>query len=134
MQKSGYLSPTTAKVSETTHAMNASGLTQEAGRWVTGILIHIQAYHSNVSLSENCSTARWRSSVETSEIVILLLGHQEQKIFSSQQCSHPCSRDMLSQPPPIYPLGDHSCLTAELYRDHVRKDEEICSHTVTYVC
>ena len=68
-----------------------------------------------------------------SEIIILLLRHQEQKAFSSQQCSHPCSRDILSQPPPVYPLGDHSCLTLELYRDHVMKDEEICLHTVTYM-
>lgn len=98
----------TVKVSEISHAINASGLTQEVGCWVPGILIHIYVYHSTVPLSEFCSTARWRSWVQTSEIIILLLRHQEQKTFSSQQGSQPSSRGILCQPPPIYPLGDHS--------------------------
>lgn len=121
----------TVKVSEIGHAINSSGLTQEVGCWVPGVLVPIYEYCSNVPLSENCSAARWRSWVQASEIIILLLRRPEQKTFSSQQRNHPCSRDILSQPPPIYPLGDDSCLTLELYRDHVMKGEEISLHTIT---
>lgn len=51
----------TVKVSEISYAINASGLTQEVGCWVPGILIHIYVYYSTVPSSEICSTARWRS-------------------------------------------------------------------------
>lgn len=46
VHKSGYLSLMSVKVSEISHTVSASGVTQEC--WVTGILTHIYSYCSNV--------------------------------------------------------------------------------------
>lgn len=107
------------------------GSHKKIGCWVTGILIHTQAYHSNVPLSEIYSAARLEE-----------LGSGFRSHFSPPTASRaeavfkPAMQPFLFRgriipATPTLPLGDDFCLTFEPYRDGVTKEEENCSHTVT---